>query len=133
MEFSDALGVPAPTRFSIAGGFALAVVFASFLHAPEVINETGPLGLFALDKWIHFGSYALIAFLIAYALLARTTWSLIAIVVVVGLLGAGVELIQSTIPWRTMEAMDVVANVAGTVFSLGLWGVVRRRRQLEEE
>ena len=124
MEFSDATAVPAPTRFSLAGGFAIAVALASMMHAPATpFAQNGPLGLFGFDKWVHVGSYALVAFFLAYALVARTTATLVAIAVVTVVLGIGVELIQSTIPWRSMETVDVAANTAGTVGALGLWKV----------
>lgn len=126
MELSDVFAVPAPTRFSIAGGFGMAVVLVSFVHAPDVIADTGPLGLVALDKWIHAGSYALIVFLLGYALLAKDFMLLYTIVVVAVVVGAGVELIQSTIPWRTMEEADVFANVVGAVAGLVAWTAARR-------
>jgi VanZ family protein len=124
MEFSDVFAVPAPTRFSIAGGFAMAVAFASFLHAPDAIAETGPLGLYALDKWIHAGSYAVVAFLLAYAAHVKHVLLLVAIAVVTTLAGVGIEFVQSTIPWRTFEVADMYANTVGAVAAVALWRVV---------
>ena len=128
MEFSDAVDVPAPTRFSLAGGFAMAVVLASMMHAPaSVFAGTGPFDLVSVDKWIHFGSYAMVGMLIAYATSARTLAVFVAIAVVTICLGIGVELIQSTIPWRTMEAVDVVANTTGTVVGIAMWRIASWR------
>ena len=124
MEFSDVVDAPAPTRFSIAGGFALAVVLASMMHAPaDPFAELGPLGLFTFDKWIHVGSYALVALLLSYAYLARTVTVLAGIAVLTVALGVGVEFIQGTISWRTMELADVAANSTGALVALGVWRV----------
>lgn len=132
MEFEETVSMPAPTRFSIAGGFALAVVVASMMWAPAVpFAQQGPLGLVGFDKWVHFGSYAGIMFLFAWAFHAKSMGLLLAIAFATFLLGAGVELIQSTIPYRTMNAADVVANGAGVVFALGVWEVIRPRLPLE--
>lgn len=124
MEFSDVFEVPAPARFSIAGAFAMAVALASFLHAPDVVDATGVFGLVGNDKWIHAGSYALITFLLAYAVLARSLPVLAAIALTSILLGIGVEFIQSTIPWRSKEFADMVANSVGAVVAVGLWRVL---------
>ena len=127
MAFSDAVVVPAPTRFSLAGGFAIAVVLASMMHAPaDPFAQLGPFGLLSIDKWIHVGSYAGISFLIAYAYLARSRRTLVVIATMTILLGIGVEFIQSTISWRTMEAADIVANSIGSVGALVLWGIAWR-------
>lgn len=133
MALSAAVDQSAPTRFSLAGGFAIAVVLASMLHAPDVVAQTGPLNLFGLDKWIHFGSYATIAFLLAYASLARSTSALLAIAAATVLFGVAVELIQGTIAWRTQETADVVANAAGTIIGLVVWRITWARLPVEAD
>lgn len=128
MEFSDARDVPVPTRLSIAGGFALAVVVASMVQAPaDPIAKLGPLGLFGVDKWVHVGSYALLAFLGAFVTLTRSVVVLLAIALATTVFGAGVELLQWPIPWRTMESADVVANALGAFVAVGIWHVIWSR------
>lgn len=119
MKFSRA--VSAPARDALAVGCTGAVVVASLVHAPPAVAATGPLGLVGVDKWIHAGSHAGIAVLFAFAALARTVPILVAIAVGSVLIGGGVELLQSTIPWRTTEFADVLANGAGTVVALAVW------------
>lgn len=114
--------VAAPTRYALTGGFAMAVVVASMMHAPaDPFARQGPLGLFGIDKWVHVGSYALFAALLAYAYFAQTALALLTIAATTILFGIGVELVQSTIPWRTMEFADVVANSIGAVIGLVVW------------
>ncbi|MFC7141426.1 VanZ family protein [Halosimplex aquaticum] len=125
MELSDASALPAPTRFSIACGFALAVVFASLAHPPAFVDQTGMFGDVGIDKWIHAGSYALVTFLLAYAVLAESVLSLVGIAAVAIALGIGVEFVQSTIAWRSKEAADVIANVTGTIVAVGAWKLVQ--------
>ena len=132
MEFSDVVVVPLPARFSLVGAFTLAVVIASVMKAPaDPFAELGPLGLFGVDKWIHVGSYALLTFLLAYAYLANRVRVLVLVATISVLLGVGVELIQGTVPWRTMEFADVLANSVGTVIALALWRVSWRRPSIE--
>lgn len=127
MGFEDALAVPAATRFSIAGGVATTVALVSLVHAPDVIARTGPLGLVGVDKWIHAGSYALVAFLVGYAVRAPDKWTMLAVATGAVILGAGVESIQGTIPWRTQETADVFANAAGAVLGGLVWNATWRR------
>ncbi|WP_226010873.1 VanZ family protein [Halomicrobium salinisoli] len=121
MDLVRASEVPAPTRYTLAGGFAVAVALASILHAPDPIANDGPLGLLRVDKWIHVGSYALLTYLLAFAVLAERARVFVVIALASVAFGGGVELVQSTIPWRTMEFADVVANSAGTVVAIGAW------------
>lgn len=124
MALVRASEVAAPTRFTMAGGCAVAVALASLLRAPaDPFAELGPLGLFYVDKWVHVGSYALLAYLLAFAVLAERLWVFVAVVVASVLFGAGVELVQSTIPYRTTELADVVANAAGAVLAVAVWKV----------
>lgn len=125
MEFADALAVPTPARFSLVSVFAIAVVIASVMKAPAApFAKLGPLGLFGIDKWVHVWSYALFTFLLAYAYLASRVRVLVVIATASILFGTGVELIQSTVPWRTMEFADVLANTAGMGIALVVWRVV---------
>lgn len=122
MEFSDVLAVRAPTRLTIAVGFALAVLVASMMHAPaDPLTDFGPLDMFRVDKWIHFGSYALLAFLGAYVALTRSAMTLLLIATVTTVFGAGVEVLQSTIAWRTMESGDLIANTLGALLAVAVW------------
>ena len=127
MEVSDVVAVPTPARLSIAGGVVLAVFVASMVHAPaDPIGNIGPLGLFGVDKWVHVGSYALIAFLGCYVALTRSVRLLLVIALAATAFGAGLELLQGPIPWRTMEFADVLANALGAFLAVGLWWVLWR-------
>lgn len=114
----------APARFSVATSFAIAVVIASMMPAPaDPLSNLGPLGLFGVDKWIHLGAYALLAFLGAFVALSRSLMILAAITVLTVLFGLGVEVLQGAIAWRTMEAADVLANTVGAVVGVTVWQI----------
>lgn len=128
MAFSEGHTISTPARFSIAGGFAVAVMLVSLVHVPpDVATTTGPLGVYGVDKWIHAGSYGGITVLLAYASRTGRVAVLVGIALATVLLGAGVELIQSTIPWRSMELADIAANAVGAFAALAVSLVVTRR------
>lgn len=123
MESPAAVAVRAPIRFSIAGAFAVAVLVASMIEAPAAVASQGPFGLVGLDKWIHAGSYALLTLLGAYVALTRAPFALLLVAVAATVFGAGVELVQEPIPYRSYERADMVANGLGALFAVAVWRV----------
>jgi VanZ family protein len=91
---------------------------------------TGGTGL--SDKVLHGIGYAVVTFLLLLAAvwapwggrkpLPKAWWAVAAAVVS---LGAGIELMQSLVPNRTPELLDVVANVVGVVTGTSVWARVR--------
>jgi VanZ family protein len=67
-----------------------------------------------LDKVAHFGAYAVLGVLLGHALHARSGGLLLAILIG-STLGALDEVYQDTIPGRTTEVLDWVADTAGVI------------------
>ena len=87
-----------------------------------VIPVTPRLSAGQLDKLAHLCEYLLFAWCLVQATRAsrfsRVTCVSVALMVPV-LYGAFLEGVQSVLPYRSAEFLDVVANTVGTV--LGLW------------
>jgi hypothetical protein len=117
------------------GGSTLAVValgvvlVGSLLPAPETGGTS--VGLFGVgaDKVVHAAGYAAVAGLAA----ASRDWrrrglAVVAVVVAVTAVGAGVEVAQSFVPGRTMSGADAVANAVGAAAGVVGWWLLDRNR-----
>lgn len=116
-----------------AVAFAAYVLYASVIDpgggagAGEVANTmaaTGPLGIFGPDKWLHAGTYATLAFLVAFALSAGTGRALLAAWLLAAAFGAGVEVVQYPLAARSADVLDALANAAGAALGVGVWVAV---------
>lgn len=91
------------------------------LPGPEIAN---------FDKAAHFGAYAVLGWLLAFA--AERSRVRLAVAVGLGLLyGAGDEIHQMYVPGRSPDVMDWVADAAGVAAATWLytrWRVSRRAR-----
>lgn len=99
-----------------------AIVYAGIVFAASVVNPpsggvpaVGPLGLVGADKWVHATAYAVLTVFLAYALRATTFRLLVAVAVVASVYGVGIELVQSTLPFRTFDRLDAAANTLGVL------------------
>lgn len=112
-----------------------AVVFAASVADPPSggLPLAGPFGLVGVDKWIHVGTYAALAVLVAYALWTTTSRRLIAAVVVASAYGLGIEVVQSVLPLRAFELLDVLANTLGALLAAVVLWVLSHRTALVGE
>jgi len=81
------------------------------------------------DKVAHFGVYALLGFLILwehsrrYKLPPKTFGIVLLVVALYGLLW---EFVQGSIPHRSFDWADALANASGGLAAVGLWVVFKR-------
>jgi hypothetical protein len=111
--------------YALFVGFAAAVLLASVVDPPTgagVDPVPRLLGL-ALDKWVHAGTYAVLAGLLCYATGARAVRAVLLAVVVVATYGLAIELVQATLPARSFELADVAANTVGAALATLAWRV----------
>ena len=108
-------------------GWSLCVVVASAATPPGDGLAAAPFGL-GVDKWVHFGAYAVTAYLAAVALRARDARRLALAAVVAVVLGGSVELLQATLPARQAGLADAAANAVGAVVGAAAYAVVERAR-----
>ncbi|MFC5972331.1 VanZ family protein [Halomarina salina] len=112
---------------------AAAVVFVASVLDPGTVGAghqtsgSGPLGVLGLDKWVHATAYATLAVLGAAAFVGaspdrtRDWWTLALVVLGVAAFGAGVEVVQSALPARSFDLLDMAANATGALLGVGLW------------
>ncbi|SEO41648.1 VanZ like family protein [Halorientalis persicus] len=94
--------------------YAVIVLGASVVEPPAGgLTPTGPLGLVGVDKWVHAVGYATLAVLLAYALRATTTRRLVVVAALAIAYGAGIEVVQSFLPFRAFSLADALANAVG--------------------
>lgn len=114
--------------------FALVVFLSSIVPVPSGASAGGSgngvcplcsaLGV-GLTGPLHFVGYAVLVALLARAMERRRRGLLVALVVAVAF-GFGIELVQSTIPWRSFAWKDVAVNAAGAIVGIGVSVASRR-------
>lgn len=113
-------------RYALFACGAAAVFVASVLDpptgAPAAVSAPRPFGV-PLDKWLHAGTYAVLAGLLCHATRARTTRAALLAAAAVACYGLGIELVQGTLPARTFELADALANAVGSGLAALAWRV----------
>ncbi|UWG48853.1 VanZ like family protein [Halanaeroarchaeum sp. HSR-CO] len=109
-----------PDRTRIAAvAFGAAMVVASLVPGSGVSTPGfALLGIVGLDKVAHAGGFLVLTVLSLASLDHR--WGIIAVVVGLGALGGGIEVAQTTIPGRTFERADFLADLVGVVAGLAV-------------
>ncbi|KAB1192446.1 antibiotic resistance protein VanZ [Haloferax sp. MBLA0076] len=116
-----------PRATLVVLGYALVVLVASVVPTPPGgLTPSGPLGLVGLDKWVHGVGYAVLGFGLALASRAQRGTEIGHVIVVASAYGAGIELVQATLPYRSFSIADAGANVLGAVLGGLLWYISNR-------
>jgi len=118
---------PRPVRYALVVGCAVAILYASVVDptggAPgEGVSRTLPGA--GGTAHLHLLAYAALAALVAHARLAADRRTLAVAVAFATLFGAGIELLQGALPYRTMAASDVVLNAVGAAAGAAGWRVL---------
>lgn len=113
---------PRPLRYAGVLACAAVVLYGS-VTAP---GDGDPLRLFGIGiaVYLHLVAYAGLTGAVGYALLAADRRALLLAAGVATLYGLGVELLQGTLPYRSMAATDVLLNAAGAAAGAALWRLV---------
>ena len=111
----------APRSLRYAGAIACALVILS-----ASVTEPGdgvPRTLFGIGftVYLHLVAYAGFTGAIGYALLSADRRALVVAAGLATLYGAGIELLQGTVSYRTMAALDVGINAVGAAVGAVLW------------
>ncbi|SFF86777.1 VanZ like family protein [Halopelagius inordinatus] len=106
--------------------WSVAVVVASVVSPPSGgLSTAGPFGV-GVDKWLHLGAYWGVALLAAVALRARGRRAFAAAVTVGVALGVSLELVQGTLPARSLDAADAFVNGVGALLGAATYALGRR-------
>jgi VanZ family protein len=105
-------------RWQVAGLLLLLSVLAATLVPAGWLwpDLPGP-ALFAADKWLHGLTFLFLAVWFSGQFSRQAFWRVGAGLFAFGIL---IELLQSTVPYRTAELMDVFADTAGIVAGLAI-------------
>ena len=118
-------------RYAIVVGLALAILLASVVDPGDGGRST-VFGI-GITVYLHLLAYGAFAFTIGYARWSADRRTLLVAVAVATGYGALIELIQGTIPYRTMSALDALLNAAGAVVGALVWRTVASRVGVDRE
>lgn len=110
-------------RWALAVGVAVALLVGSLLPVPT--GDSGPVvPVGPADLLAHFLGYAALGASLVYATDSEAErdsgWrTLLGLIVIVTLYGAGVELLQGLRPTRAFSVADILANGLGGI--VGVW------------
>lgn len=105
---------------------ALLILVASVVDPPSGgASGLGPLGVVGVDKYYHAAAYAALASTVAWARGRSTLRALVLAVLVATGYGFGIELVQSTLPARSFDLVDALANAVGATLGATAWRVAR--------
>ena len=118
---------PVVIRWVVMFAWAEVIIF---LSSQTRLNVIPPVS--QLDKAVHFCAYGLLAGLCFRAFSpdgsARiSAWLMVLAVVLVSAFGVMEEFHQKTIPGRTFEEFDMVANALGAIAAAVLWRPATKR------
>lgn len=108
--------------------YAVGLVCAVVILSASVLNpgDGAPVTLFGIGitVYLHAIAYGGLAGAVGYALLAADGRALLIAAAVSALYGAGIELLQGVLAYRTMSAFDVVVNTGGAAAGAMLWWLI---------
>lgn len=121
------LPVPKAARYGLVAGCAAAILYASVLDPTAGVPGDGVPGVptgAGGTAHVHVLAYAVLTALLAHARLAADRRMLLVAAVLATLYGAGIELLQGRLPYRTMAVSDVVLNAIGAAVGAAGWWVL---------
>lgn len=111
-------------RFFAPLGWAALIFASSSLPGPSLPSPAVP----HLDKLAHAGAYAVLGWLVARAMGARSVKAVAAATAIAALYGASDELHQAFVPGRDPSVADALADLGGALCGALLWrGLILRR------
>lgn len=116
---SSALSVPGYLRYAVAAACAVVVLSTSLADPGDGATST-LLGL-PLTTYLHLVGYAGFSVTLCYAMLAADGRALFVAAGIATVYGGIVELLQGTVPYRTMEVQDGLINAIGACAGAVIW------------
>jgi VanZ family protein len=113
-------------RFGPAIGWASLILIATSIPIPAALASASPTGA---DKLVHFGMYAMLAWLAVGASAPATTRAALTAFAMVAAFGVLDEWHQQFIPGRSMSVADLVADVVGGGVGVLAFQAAQRRRE----
>jgi hypothetical protein len=113
---------PRPLRYAGALGCAIVILYGSIIEPGDGVPPT----LFGIEftVYLHVIAYAGFTSAIGYAVLSADRRTLLVAAAIAALYGVGVELVQGTLPYRTMSALDMLINAGGATAGAACWWLV---------
>jgi len=122
--------VPRLVRWTFVAAVLVTILVFSVVRPPGGGPVTGPFRIVPLSTWLHAVGYAGLAATLAYALRAssRPDWQVLcAVFAFATAYGAGIELLQSTLAYRTFDTADILVNAGAAALAVIGWKAITRR------
>jgi VanZ family protein len=103
---------------------ALVILYASVIDPSGGAGAPRTLFGLGITVYLHFVAYGGLAGAIGYAWLSADRRALVVAAAIATLYGAGIELLQGTLPHRTMAGGDAAVNAAGAVLGAACWWLI---------
>jgi hypothetical protein len=113
--------------------YSVGIITIASIIPQNIVTSTVLFHTIGLDKIIHFLAFSVVTVLALFVSLSSRLWKITIIVLVVMLFGATVEIIQSTIPYRTFNPLDILANLIGVICGIFLWLLFKRSSLFTKE
>jgi VanZ family protein len=120
-------------RSLLAAIFWLIFISILFFLPGSALPKTNWLGTIHFDKWVHVAFFAILAWFWAMAMRIKTGKHLVLMIIIAGLYGLLVEVIQDQfIANRSFDGGDLAADVAGTCLGCLYWyrGLYKKNKPL---
>lgn len=117
---------PASRRWGLCVLVAVTLVWSSLTRPGIQPPRLGPFGFVGMDKWIHAFAYCGFTLAVAFALVDREQGPtrMVAMAVATAVVfGAGIELLQGQLSYRTFSLFDALANGVGAAAGGLSWSV----------
>jgi hypothetical protein len=118
-----------PFRYVVVIGCAAAILAASVVDPgdgmPRMVFGVGT------TVYLHVVAYTGLATALGYAARSVDRRTLAVVVTVATVYGAGIEILQWHIPYRTTSAVDAVINAVGSAFGAGAWRLLTRPSDID--
>ena len=114
--------VPRPLRYAGVVACAVVILYGSVTEPGDGVPRT--LFGIGVTVYLHVVAYAGIAGAVGYAALSADRRTLFVAAAVATLYGAGIELLQGTLPYRTMAASDALLNAVAAAGGAACWWLV---------
>lgn len=122
--------VPRSVRWTLVAAVLVTILIFSVVRPPGGGPVTGPFGVVPLSMWLHGVAYAGLAATLAYALQtsSRPDWQVLCgVFALAAAYGAGIELLQSTLAYRTFDTADILVNAGAAALAVTAWKLAVRR------
>ncbi|MCQ2973669.1 MAG: VanZ family protein [Bacteroidales bacterium] len=113
-------------KYKLSIIWAIIMMIGCTYHFTE--DTTPKLQIPYLDKIIHFGIFEILSFLIMFEKKVFNQTKIIKTMIICGLYGGIIEIIQKFLPYRGCELNDLIADIIGTIAGIFILKILIKKK-----